>query len=380
MATAVNNILPNDISVGSMERSGNSRISPVQQLLFPEGRLTSLLPWIPASNIDHHVGNTRDSFDEIGDDISDNEGLPHFIPTGESFDEPVRLHGARCAIHTVKLDRVAPDERSTYRANERAQVIEGMTNRLERRLLWANPGAAIAGNAYQDTGGLRGLLARLSAGGKYVNPLTNVDSVMSGGGTGDALQSVLFITPGQNSMTLLYNPQYKPNADAAATTSVNRHANGFWEIRLKGTPLIDDVKYDAARSGRPTGKQLRAYVTDYEWTCGIAMPNPYANGRLANIAQDLAPDVFYNYLMYFTNMMPRKPATGGYSQFVLMSRQLRNKLAMAERSQNLGLFVSLTESRQASMGEYFNGFRLYTSDYLGAFETAIDAPAIPATF
>ncbi len=380
MATTQNNIFPNDISVGSMERRGNSRLSPVQQLLFPEGRLTSLLPWIPASNIDHHIGNISDSFDEIGDDISDNEGLPHFIPSGEDFDEPVRLHGARCAIHTVKLDRIAADERATYRANERAQVIEGMTNRLERRLLWANPGVAIASNAYRDTGGLRGLLARLSQGGKYVNPLTGIDSVMSAGGAGDTLQSVLFCTPGPKTLTLLYNPQYKPNADAAATTAVNRHANGFWEIRLKGTPLVDDVKYDAARSGRPTGKQLRAYVTDYEWTCGIAMPNPYVNGRLANVAQDLAPDVFYRYLMYFTNMMPRKPATGSHSQFILMSRQLRNKLAMAERSQNLGLFISLTESRAASMGEYFNGIRLHTSDYLGPVETAIKATKIPDTF
>lgn len=181
-----------------------------------------------------------------------NEGVPRSKSSSTSIDESAAMLEGMSAVDR-KVAILAQDP-AKFRLNENRPFIESMGKELATTLFY--------GNALVDQSKFTGFMPRY-------NDLDYGDQVIDGGGVGTDNRSIIMVSWGPNTVHGIFPKNTVGGIQHMdLTTNTQKAGDGF---------PIGDVITDAQ------GREYLGYRDHYEWNCGIAVKDPRAIVRIANI-------------------------------------------------------------------------------------------------
>lgn len=181
-----------------------------------------------------------------------NEGVPRSKSSSTSVDETAAMLEGMSAVDR-KVAILAQDP-AQFRLNENRPFIEAMGKELGTTLFY--------GNSLIDQSKFTGIMPRY-------NDLDYNDQVIDGGGVGTDNRSIVMISWGPNTVHGIYP---KNTVGGLQHMDLTTHK----ELAPDGFP-IGDVLLDSL------GREYLGYRDHYEWNCGLAVKDPRAIVRVANI-------------------------------------------------------------------------------------------------
>ncbi len=343
---------------GSMAHSA-PEFQRVLMTICPAGDLIGRLPVVTCNQgTVHHITRPK----TLGDDAvarTVNQGVPANMSEDETVTEDTMSLETRYPIDKKILEKNKNSPAFIESRNKKAVLKLRMD--LNNRIMYDNK--ALPGN----NGGINGIATRYGALQKEININTGRDQVWDFGGTGNNLTSIYLIAPGVDTVSLL-----APDTRDPAGLSIKQYTDD------NGTFLRDRV-----------GNPFRGMQTWYEWNIGLAVHNPHAIMRLANVPANALTDLVKNgitspqdsailrTMIEMTGYVSEDVDRSSWCFWMSRSQFTAMKILMFDKTNGYWTPPDMEGHKYGRVIGDFLGTPVYASDYILDTEEQVVASPVP---